>query len=175
MGLRWLGWLAASASLLLSHTAAADSTVTADVDRTYPGDKQGVDPGWGGALRVGKRWDLWVLNLTPELGASYHDFGGSANAHAVRALAGLRLALGLILQPSVFARAGLARFRSPDDGGTVSRTGLGYDAGLGLDFTLIPKIDFGAHVSWSAARGRDDAPDLTWLSVGGHVTLVLDD
>ncbi len=155
--------------------ALAEGKLAIDVEANLPDDTPRVGNGWGAGLRLGNTWDLWLIELTPELGASYHSFGGSAGATAYRALAGGRLALGLILQPSVFVHAGVGHFSYDAYENDVSETDLAYDAGAALDFTLLPWIDLGAHVSLNRINAASPTESLSWVAAGGHIAISLGD
>lgn len=168
---RTVGALVACAVLLRPAHAHAEGKVAADLEANYPTKLDGVQRGWGAGLRVGDNWDLWLVELTPELGGSYHSFSGVANARAYRAVIGARLAVGFVLEPSAFAHAGVGHFSYTTDSADVSHTGLGYDAGIGLDFTLIPKIDIGAHAALAGVSGNQQIEPLSWLVLGVHLAI----
>ena len=161
------------ALMLAPATASAEGKLAIDLEANLPDDTPGLENGWGTGVRVGSAWDLWVLELTPELGVSYHTFGASADAY--RALAGGRLALGLILKPSVFVHAGIGHFSYAAGADDISETDLAYDAGIALDFTLLPWIDLGAHLAFSRINADPPVGSLSWVAAGGHVALSLGD
>jgi hypothetical protein len=129
------------------------------------------DGGFGGGVRIGNQWNLLLLTLTPEFGASYQAFEGASDADAFRFVAGGRLGLGFILQPSVFAHAGVGHFGYELPGRDVSQTSLAYDVGAALDLTALPIIDIGAHVTAAGIAGDDSDDALSWVAVGAHVSL----
>lgn len=175
-GGRRAGWLVFAVMLVLcslTTPSAADTKLAFDVEGNFPDDTAGVDSGWGAGLRLGNVWDLWLIELTPELAGSYHSFGGAAEARAYRAMAGARLALGLVLKPGIFVHAGVGHFELSPDTGSYSNTDLGYDAGLTLDFTLLPVIDLGAHIALAGIGGDEDTEPLSWLAAGGHIAFNL--
>ena len=47
------------------------------------------------------------------------------------------------------------------------------DAGLALDFTLLPLIDLGVHGAYNTMFPRDDGSSLEFLTLGAHAALVL--
>ncbi len=153
--------------------SAAENKLAFDGEAVLPEDKTGFDNGWAAGVRLGHNWDLWLIELTPELGGSYHSFGGSADATAFRVFGGARLGVGFILKPSVFAHAGVGHFSytaMPED---ISHTGMGYDVGLALDFTLLPLVDIGAHAALAGVSGNAETDGLSWVAIGGHIAFSL--
>jgi hypothetical protein len=130
------------------------------------------DSGVGGAFRLGREFDGPLLSLTPELGGSYHSLDGVYDASLYRGFAGLRLSLGLVVEPGIFGHVGYGHISfsdaSPFDG---SHGGLTYDAGLTLDFTLLPVLEFGAHAAYNGLTGSDGFERINWVSAGGHVSV----
>jgi hypothetical protein len=53
-----------------------------------------------------------------------------------------------------------------------SRTGLTYDFGLFLDFTLLPLLNLGVHAAYDRMVGGAD-PAFHWLTFGAHAELIL--
>jgi hypothetical protein len=149
----------------------ASNKVAVDAELAYPDDLAGTKQGWGAGVRLGKHWDLWLVELTPEVGASYHAFAGTADVKAYRGVLGARLALGLIHEPSIFGHAGIGRVGYS---GAPWATGVAYDAGVGLDFTLIPRIDIGAHATLARVGGSEFEEPLSWIALGAHLALEFD-
>jgi hypothetical protein len=111
-----------------------------------------VDDGVGATLRLGREF-AGFLSLTPELGISYHSATGVHDASIYRGFIGPRLSVGRAIQAGIFGHLGYGRidFRDamkPDP----SHDALAYDAGMTLDFTLIPRLDVGAHAAYNGAR-----------------------
>jgi hypothetical protein len=152
---------------------AADTIVAADLALATPVQSDQVKAGWGFDARLGRRLDAEVLKLTGELVAGYYDFGGALSPSVYRAMAGARLAIGDILTPLVFAHAGLARatFSSPP-GMDLNRTVFTYDAGAGLDFTLLPLANLGAYAAYNHVASKAGADSLKWVSFGLNAELV---
>jgi hypothetical protein len=161
----------AVAACSVPSSASAANKFAVDAEFAYPEDRPGVHRGWGAGARVGKHWDLWLIELTPELGGSYSSFPGPASARAYRGVLGARVAVGFIIEPSVFAHAGVGHLRHASE---PTVTDLTYDGGLGLDFTLIPKIDLGVHATWIAVDGSDTSQQFSWLALGAHVAFTTD-
>ncbi len=153
---------------LVSAIAAAETKVAVDVEasRTTTPSRHG---GYGVGLRIGHAWDLPLLSLTPEFSASFHRFSGAPAASTERFMAGGRLGLGFVIEPSVFAHAGVGHYSYDDVGGEHSHTSLGYDVGLALDLTALPVIDLGVHAAAAGVAGSPAREPFPWLTLGGHV------
>lgn len=160
--------------LLAPGIASAQSQFSVDVEGNYPSD-DAFDDGLGVGARFGHEWDLVLLHLTPELGVNYHTFDGPPDADAFAVLAGGRLGIGFVIEPSAFLHAGIGHYNYETSGSDVSETNLAYEMGLALDFTLLPVIDFGAHAALAGIAGDETHDSFDWLALGGHVTFVFDD
>lgn len=147
-----------------------DSTTNIALDFDFGAalDQPGTKSGGGGALRIGQELDLFLISLTPEIGGSYHAFGGDDETRIYGAFVGGRLAIGKIIEPSIFAHAGVARVQ-----GFESRTAPTLDGGLALDFTLLPLIDLGVHGAYNVMFPRQDGSALEFVTLGAHAVLVL--
>jgi hypothetical protein len=125
--------------------------------------------GGGGALRLGQEFDLLLISLTPEFGGSYHAFGGNDETKLYTGFLGGRLAVGKIIEPSLFAHVGVGHVKGLGE----SRTAPVMDGGLAIDFTLLPLIDLGVHGAYNVMLPRDDGSALKYVTLGAHVALVL--
>jgi hypothetical protein len=47
------------------------------------------------------------------------------------------------------------------------------DAGLAIDFTLLPLIDLGLHAGYNAMFPRDDGSALKFVTLGAQAAIVL--
>lgn len=139
-----------------------------DLDYNTAVDEPRADPGAGGALRLGKELDLFLISFTPELGGSYHGFGGDERTRIYSGFLGGRLAVGKILEPSIFGHVGVGHVS-----GIESRTAPSLDAGLALDFTLLPLIDLGVHGAYNVLLPSKDDPALKYLTLGAQAAIVL--
>ena len=124
--------------------------------------------GGGGALRLGQQFDAFLISLTPELGGSYHGFGGNDRTKLYSGFLGGRLAIGKILEPSIFGHLGVGHLQGID-----TRTAPVMDAGLALDFTLLPLIDLGVHGAYNVMLPRNDASAFKFVTLGAQAALVL--
>lgn len=162
-----------TASLLTAITlvsrADAQDQISVDVEAAWADDPQN-ESGFGVGLRAGHVWDIAVLELTPEFGASYHDFDGAPNASAWNIMAGGRFGIDLLIQPSIYAHAGVGHFGYDLPEREVSHTSLGYDVGVALDLTLLPVVDFGAHATLAGIAGNEEVDPFSWVAIGGHIT-----
>jgi hypothetical protein len=156
-----------------AHATDTDTIVAASLALAAPVQTDQVKAGWGFDGRLGRRLDGKLLKLTGEFVAGYYDFGGDLSPTVYRGMAGARLAIGAVLTPLVFAHAGVARatFSSPP-GRDLDRTAFTYDAGGGLDFTLLPLVNLGAYASYNHVASKGAADSLQWLSLGLNAELV---
>ena len=159
--------------ILLGHAgvAGAQNKLSFDGEAAFP-SSSASKTGWGLGLRAGHEWDLLLLSLTPEIGGSYHAFGGSPDARTFSGVAGARVGLGFILEPSVFTHFGVGHFGYDTAAGAVSHTSLTYDFGAALDLTVLPVIDLGAHVDYVRILG-DSVANFSFIAVGAHITFKL--
>lgn len=166
-----IGLLGAATLFVTTPAAAADGVgrthIAVDFNFTTAVNDDSTDSGGGGALRLGREFDLLLVSLTPEVGAGYHGFGGSSDAKLYSGFLGGRLGIGKIIEPSVFAHVGIARLE-----GVVPRTAPILDAGLALDFTLLPLIDLGVHGAYNVMMPKDDGSALKFVILGAHAALV---
>lgn len=142
--------------------------IAVDFDFGTALDAPTTKAGGGGALRLGQEFDLLLVSLTPELGGSYHAFGGSDETRLYSGFIGGRLAVGKIVEPSVYGHLGLAHVK-----GLENRTAPIIDAGLAVDFTLLPLIDLGLHAGYNAMFPRDDGSALKFVTLGAQAAIVL--
>lgn len=159
------GALFLSLAVLLPRTASAQNKIAIDLGADLP-QGSGNDNGWGIGGRFGRQWNLAVIKLTPEVGFSYHDLTGPADATAWNILAGGRFGIDFGLEPIVFAHAGLGHYSASFG----DHTSFGYDIGAALDLTILPVVSFGAHVMESGISGGNGSDALSWLEIGGHVS-----
>lgn len=132
-----------------------------------------LDNGVGGALRFGRQFGGPLLSLTPELGGSYHSLNGVYDASMYRGFVGLRLSVGAVIEPGIFGHVGYGHifFKDVNGGLDQSHGSLTYDAGVTLDFTLLPVLDVGAHAAYNGLAPSDDFDRINWISAGGHVSV----
>jgi hypothetical protein len=146
----------------------SNTNIALDFDFGAALDQAGTKSGGGGALRIGQELDLFLISLTPELGGAYHAFGGDDETRIYGGFLGGRLAIGKIVEPAIFAHAGVARVE-----GLENRIAPTLDGGLALDFTLLPLIDLGVHGAYNVILPRDDGSSLEFVTLGAHAALVL--
>jgi hypothetical protein len=148
--------------------SSSKTHIAVDFDFNTAVDTPGVKGGGGGALRLGQEFDLFLVSLTPELGGRYNSFGGDERSKLYAGFLGGRLAIGKIIEPSVFAHVGVARLSGPE-----SRTAPLIDGGLALDLTLLPLIDVGVHGAYNVMMPRDDGSAFKFVTLGLQAALVL--
>lgn len=159
---------------LLSVPALAEDEIAVDVEAAWADDPNDSN-GLGVGLRAGHVWDIAIITITPELGASYHDFEGASDPTAWDVKAGGRFGIDLLIEPSVYAHAGLGHFDYELASRDVSHTGLAYDVGAALDLTLLPVIDFGVHATVAGVAGNDSVDPFSWFALGGHVAFAFNE
>ena len=154
------------------HSRRDDDTsrthIAVDFDFGSALDAPETKSGGGGAIRLGQEFDLFLVSLTPEFGGSYHAFGGNDETKLYSGFLGGRLAIGKIVEPSIFGHLGVAHVA-----GLESRTAPIMDGGLAIDFTLLPLIDLGVHGAYNVMFPREDGSALKFLTLGAHAALVL--
>lgn len=165
---------ALTAVSLVSAPAMAEDEISVDVEAAWADDPNDSN-GFGVGLRAGHVWDIAIITITPEIGASYHDFEGASDPSAWDVKAGGRFGIDLLIEPSVYAHAGLGHFGYDLPGDDVSHTSLAYDVGAALDITVLPVIDFGVHATVAGVSGNDTIDPFSWLAVGGHVSFAFNE
>lgn len=157
----------ALAVALHAAPARAETVIAADVD--YAAAIKSDTTGAGFGIRLGQQMRLPpLLSATPELTYTFHGFDNGPNVY--RGTFGLRLGLGEILRPGVFAHVGMGHV-VPEEPAPTS-TAFSYDAGVFLDFTLLPVLNFGAHSAYTGVTSTKDAPSFRWMTLGLHAALV---
>jgi hypothetical protein len=167
----------AAGCVLWPGAASAQTTLSLAVNANDASDEDvATDAGLGVDVYFGPRLDLTLLTLTTELSAGVHDFAGAQDPTVYRAMAGGRLGLFTIVRPSIFAHLGVGHLRQDVLFGTdrEGRTNLAGDAGIALDFTILPLVDIGVHGAYNFVAGSDDEDAFEWLLAGAHVTFVFD-
>jgi len=164
-----VGALLFGAAVVAVRPAAAENRLSVDANAAFPSN-EADDNGWGLGLRFGHRWDLTLLDLTPELGLAYHQFGGPYDPATFGFFGGGRLGIGFIVEPSIFAHAGVGYLNRS----SRSRTSLAYDVGAALDLSIFP-VAFGPHVMIAGVAGDEGTEAYSWVSLGGHLTMSLGD
>ncbi|HMA94386.1 MAG TPA: hypothetical protein VKP30_16960 [Polyangiaceae bacterium] len=155
---------------LATEATAQDLSKTVlalDLDFAGPLSELGVNGGGGGAVRVGRKLDLVLLSLTPEIGGGYHAFSGANGGEIYQGFLGGRVGIGKVFEPSIFAHIGLGRLSAE----VTKRTAATFEAGAAFDFTLLPLIDLGAHASYNVLLPRDNYASFNWYLLGLHVAL----
>jgi hypothetical protein len=160
-----LGSAAAVFALLIAPPVLAENKLSLDAGAAFP-EGAGNDDGFGLGVRFGHEWDLAIISLIPEMGVGYHAFGGRNDADVVTVFGGGRVALGFILEPSVYAHAGVGHVATD----VTSFTSLAYDVGAAVDFTAIPMVAFGPHLTLAGIAGNESRSPFSWLEIGGHIT-----
>lgn len=130
-------------------------------------DAPGSKSGGGGAVRLGRKYDLLLVSFTPELGGNYHTFADDASTRVYSGFLGGRFGVGKILEPSIYGHVGYGRVD-----GYQARSAPVLDAGLALDLTLLPLVDLGVHGGYNVLLHDEDNAALKFLTLGAQVALV---
>ncbi len=147
-------------------SASAQVVLGADANVAVTATPKVVSTGYGGAARLGYRFRIPLVALTPEVGAAYHHFGSSpAGSGIFRGFSGARVALGEVVKPSVYGHAGYASTL-----GTGSTAAFTYDLGAALDFTALPVLDFGIHAAYASMATAGSSLD--WIDLGAQIAIV---
>jgi hypothetical protein len=169
------GWLAGAASALAlsawGAAAEAKTTIAGDLDYAAGIDSGGARPGGGFGIRVGQQIHVPLVVFNPELGFTYHSFSKDSSPKVYRGIAGVRLGVGEILRPGLFAHVGLGRL---DLAGLPDRshTAFTYDAGVFIDFTALPLLDIGVHAAYNRVTESNSGPTFQFGTAGAHLALV---
>lgn len=156
---------------LLPSRARADTAIAGDLDWTLPINSN-ADSGGGFGIRLGQHIHFPMLALTPELGFTYAGFGGDFGPKVYRGVAGLRIGVGEILRPGVYAHLGVGRMELDTPGPDFSHTAFTYDAGGFIDLTLLPVLNIGVHAAYNRLNGSDTGDAFEWATVGAHAALI---
>jgi len=162
-------------SLLTTRESRAETTLAVDAEVSAPVATRGnVSTGVGIGARLGHRFHVPLLVLTPEIGGDYHGFGGDpASVNAVRAFAGGRLGIGEVVRPGVYAHIAYGHVSASTGDISTSFNGLSYDLGGFLDLTVLPLVDLGIHAGYTNIANSDEPGNgLRFIDVGAHVAFV---
>jgi hypothetical protein len=166
-----IGSAAFALSISFTHSARAETAIAGDVDYAGPVDSD-VDAGPGFGLRIGYHAHIPFVILTPEVGFNYYGFQGDYPASMYRGVVGMRLAIGEIIRPGVYAHVGYAQLQADRPPPDPSHSAVTYDGGAFLDFTLLPLINIGAHAGYNRMEGSDEAEGVNWATFGEHAEVV---
>jgi hypothetical protein len=175
-GRSWLVALGLWGALTWATPAAAEVTLGLDINYNEAVDQFETGKGGGVDVRFGPRLDLWRFQVTPELSAGLHDFGGYLNPTVVRSSVGGKLALDLGLKPTLFAHFGVGRLRY-DSEESIERdasTGMAGDVGAALDLSVLPMLEVGMQGSYNVVGVELKGSRFDWVQFGGHITVILD-
>jgi hypothetical protein len=131
-----------------------------------------LDSGPGGGFRLGREF-AGLLSLTPEIGGSYHSLNGVYDASLYRGFAGFGLSIGTVIKPGVFGHLGYGHIAFRNVSGPLDRSHseFTYDAGVTLDYTLLPVLDVGAHAAYNGLSASHEFGAIHWISTGGQVSV----
>lgn len=140
-----------------------------DMDYSAALEHSEIDQGGGAGIRVGFERDLFLVTLIPELQLDAHHFNANTpdNATISTAKIGGRIRFLKIIEPGIFAHAGLGHVGGDR---VYEHTGIAFDAGFTIDLTILPLIDIGLHTAWNHIFGEED---ISYATAGAHLALVL--
>lgn len=177
----------AALSAANTSTASADILVGADLSGGARLGEVSTDSiGLGANLRVGWQEDfIPILRLAAELQFNYMGFAisnldtssgmsvaSSANERAISGRGGARLGIDIAgFSPMLYGHIGYGTVSTKGDEVDLSERGLSFDAGLALDFTLLPLVNLGLHGGYNALLPSSDpaADPINWIDFGLHV------
>lgn len=179
----WVAFAVGTLGTLGWSRDAQAISIAVDGGATIPvrADQKGIGAHVG--LRLGQKFSLPLIAFTPEIGADYRSFGAlklsDPTSNVWRAIGGLRVSVGTIWVPSVYAHIGYARtstrISDPAILGApavdVRYPGLTLDAGLAFDFTGFRFVSFGVHSQYATGGSSHNYRPVTWIDVGAHVAL----
>jgi len=188
--------LAGVAAFLTPNTARADRVVVEESSEDYEArhsfdvafDGEGAIPlmdrrfqsgndltgGGGFKVRVGEQIRFPRLRFTPELGYGYDHLFATDNANNAfawdmhRLFAGARVGFGRVVVPTFYGHVGYG-WRDTRDPSVAQASGVALDVGFALDFHVVPRLGFGAHVEYAAIDAQPYTPQ--WLALGLHADL----
>lgn len=136
--------------------------VGGDVDLIIPITSALPELSAGGALRVGARVRVGPLFVQPEVLVGLQGLpSANSDGMLVRGMAGGRLGFRGLLQPHALVHFGY--------GASPERSGLTYDAGLGVDVHMA-MLTVGLHATWNGLVAEEQP--LEWVNVGPNLTLL---
>lgn len=173
-----MGALGLAGAIAWARPAHAEVALGLELNYSEAVDQFQTGKGGGVDVRVGPRLELWRFQLTPELSAGLHDFGGFLSPTVLRALLGSKVALDLDLgvKPTLFAHFGVGRLRydALESAERDAATGMASDFGASLDVNVLPMLDVGIQGSYNVVGLESGSARFDWVQVGGHVTVILD-
>jgi hypothetical protein len=171
----WCKGFASIASLIALTTfptrAFADVAAAFDLDYAAPIKVDAVSSGWGFGIRLGNRMHVPMLVATPEVGFTYHAFGGDAAPKMYRGIGGLRLGIGEMIRPGIFGHVGYGWRKVDLAGQSDTSSSFTYDFGAFLDFTLLPTMNIGVHGAYNQWTGGSQ-PSFQFATLGAHAALI---
>jgi len=153
------------------HRERSRLMLALDLDYSAALSHSEIDSGGGAGIRIGLERDYFLVTMIPEVQLNYHRLNANTADDAVISAAkvGGRIRFFKIIEPGIFAHAGLANIAGDR---IYEHTGIAFDAGFTLDLTILPLVDIGLHTAWNRVFG-DDESGLSYVTAGAHVALVL--
>jgi hypothetical protein len=153
------------------HREPSRLMLALDLDYSAALSHSEIDQGGGAGIRIGLERDYFLVTMIPEVQLNYHRLNANTPDDAVISAAkvGGRIRFFKIIEPGIFAHAGLANIAGDR---IYEHTGIAFDAGFTLDLTILPLVDIGLHTAWNRVFG-DDESGLSYVTAGAHVALVL--
>jgi hypothetical protein len=153
--------------------ARADTYLGLDAGVAVPiPESFAVEPKTGPSvsLRLGYRLPVPVLYVSGEILGSWQNFPqDEAPQRVLSGRAGIRAGFDAAIAVKLFGHIGYSNLAGEGSDFVVEADGLSWDAGLALDFTLLPVIDFGVHGAYVTLM--NDNGDINWVEAGVHAEL----
>ena len=165
--LKWIACAAVLAgSMAATQKARADVMIAGDFDVGVPVDVRNtyvpLTVGAGFDARLGFRFHIprTHVAITPELAAGYTNM----NSTFIRVRPGVRLGFGRLIVPYMYGHIGwgwtsfdLAPTSRLEKTQSLSGQGAAFDAGVGLDVTVVRHLTLGAHAGYNVLGVTDSA------------------
>jgi hypothetical protein len=163
-----LAALCAAALTVVGARAEAGPKLGLEGDFALPLSVNGASEGAGGAARLGYDLSLPLIHVMPEAGLGFHKLSGAAGPSIFRGFVGGRAGFGAGVRFDGFVHIGYGSLAFA--GGSTGSPIL--DAGLAIDFTLLPVLDLGIHTSYNTTLKDPGLGDpVRWLGLGAHVAI----
>ena len=168
--LKWIACAAVLAgSMAATQKARADVMIAGDFDVGVPVDVRNtyvpLTVGAGFDARLGFRFHIprTHVAITPELAAGYTNM----NSTFIRVRPGVRLGFGRLIVPYLYGHIGWGWTSFDEPGSTVALSGRtatpvtnhaqggAFDAGFGIDVTVVRHLTLGAHAGYNVISAGD--------------------
>lgn len=150
------------AMLFVARSASAGPALNFDADLAFPVDSPGSTGGGFGA-RFGYELHLPLIAVTPEIGFTYHGFGGDLGPSVYRGIAGGRVGFGEVIRLGALAHIGYGHLVTQLG---PNSDGFSWDAGGFVTVTLIPVLNIGVHVVYNELEANHTSSAYKYVTTG---------